>query len=615
MSHSARLLRSLTDGGRPFAIIRRQDAATLDVLVGDVADVDRLDDIPLDGEEVLALVPFRQVRERGFAAHDDGAPLRCLIVRERETLDVETALDVLPAAATVTDVTVDIDDDAYARVVRRVIDEEIGAGEGANFVIRRDFRARTQSAPAPAVLGWLRELLLHERGAYWSFAVHTPGVSLVGATPERHVSVRDGLVTMNPISGTFRHPEGTPTPEAILDFLADEKERDELVMVVDEELKMMSSVCPDGGRMRGPFLKRMSKLTHTEYALEGRSDLDPREVLRRTMFAPTVTGSPMGNACTVIARHESSGRGYYAAVSRAVHPEAPRLRPRRAHPDPHRPPRRLGTRARARRGDPRPALEAGVGSGRDTRESRRRAHGPRRSPARERVNCSARGGSSVRRCARRPQRRPRPVLEHSTGASPRNRRLRARHRRGRRLHPDARAPAEPPRRRRARRRLVSRPGRPRRGPRRVRSRPRRPASRGAAPHSAARALVDSPRVRRPLLAVCLSHQLLAQLAGLEVRPLPEPRQGVQHTVDLAGAPARIGFYNTFAAYASSDSSPLLDFELSRDPGTGAVHGLRRRAAASVQGQLESVLSPDGLATLTRLVEAVMVPEGALVPTQ
>src|SRR3546814_19065592 len=77
-------------------------------------------------------------------------------------------------------------------------------------------------------------------------------------------------------------------------------------MVVDEELKMMSAVCSDGGRITGPHLKEMSRLTHTEYMLRGRSRLDPRDILRETMFAPTVTGSPMQNACTVIARHEPS---------------------------------------------------------------------------------------------------------------------------------------------------------------------------------------------------------------------------------------------------------------------------------------------------------------------
>ena len=40
-------------------------------------------------------------------------------------------------------------------------------------------------------------------------------------------------------------------------------------MVVDEELKMMSAVCSDGGRITGPHLKEMSRLTHTEYVLRG----------------------------------------------------------------------------------------------------------------------------------------------------------------------------------------------------------------------------------------------------------------------------------------------------------------------------------------------------------
>ena len=301
----------------PFAVIHREHESTLDVLVGDVVDVDRLADIPLGDAEVLALVPFRQVRERGFAAHDDDAPIRCLVVRERESVDVDDAVRLLPRhPVIVDDLDVDVTDEQYAAIVRRVIDDEIGRGEGANFVIRREFTGSTDAAPATAVLGWLRALLEHESGAYWTFALCTPGLAAAGATPERHVSSIDGVVSMNPISGTFRHGDAgrDRRTTAFLAFLDDVKEREELVMVVDEELKMMSAVCPDGGRIRGPFLKRMSRLTHTEYLLEGRSALDPREVLRRTMFAPTVTGSPMGNACAVIARHETTPRGYYAGV-------------------------------------------------------------------------------------------------------------------------------------------------------------------------------------------------------------------------------------------------------------------------------------------------------------
>src|SRR5690606_39572260 len=53
------------------------------------------------------------------------------------------------------------------------------------------------------------------------------------------------------------------------------------------------------------------------------SDADPRDVLRQTMFAPTVTGSPMENACTVIRRHETDGRGYYSGVLALLEREEP----------------------------------------------------------------------------------------------------------------------------------------------------------------------------------------------------------------------------------------------------------------------------------------------------
>ena len=108
----------------------------------------------------------------------------------------------------------------------------------------------------------------------------------------------------------------------------------------------MSAVCSDGGRITGPHLKEMSRLTHTEYVLRGRSRLDPRDILRETMFAPTVTGSPMQNACTVITRHETHParvllrrRGAVHAAHRRDPRRRVHARPRCADPHPHRLPR------------------------------------------------------------------------------------------------------------------------------------------------------------------------------------------------------------------------------------------------------------------------------------
>ena len=101
MTASPTLLEATVRSGEPFALIAR-DADTVELLTGDVVDVDLLADIPLHDasaapREVLALVPFRQVVERGFDCHDDQAPLRCLVVTAHHSLPRAEVLAALPA--------------------------------------------------------------------------------------------------------------------------------------------------------------------------------------------------------------------------------------------------------------------------------------------------------------------------------------------------------------------------------------------------------------------------------------------------------------------------------------------------------------------------------------
>jgi phenazine biosynthesis protein phzE len=213
----------------------------------------------------------------------------------------------------------DVDDTAYAELVAAIIRDEIGQGEGANLVVGRHYRAQVADWDAAKALTVFRRLLQREHGAYWTFVFFTGDRYLIGASPERHVSVHGEDVRMNPISGTFRLlPTGSDDEAALrrrlLEFLRDEKEIYELFMVVDEELKVMCDICDKGGQVLGPFLKPMSRLVHTEYFLAGRTSRDPREVLRDTMYAATVTGSPVQNACRLIKQYESEGRGYYGAA-------------------------------------------------------------------------------------------------------------------------------------------------------------------------------------------------------------------------------------------------------------------------------------------------------------
>ena len=311
-----------------WAVIRRGSADTAALVGGDRSVVESLLDVPLETGtpergatlDRLLAVPFRQVRERGFEAIDDGTPLVVVTLTEEHHVPVEELLAVLP------DVPVEfvdaggfeVDDESYAKLVEQVIAEEIGRGEGANLVVARNYRATLADWGADQALTVLRRLLERERGAYWTYLFHTGDRILVGASPERHVSVTGGDVRMNPISGTYHLPKqaqpAEQTKTELLEFLADEKEIYELFMVVDEELKMMCDICSEGGQVLGPFLKPMTHLVHTEYLLAGRTKRDVREVLRDTMYAATLTGSPVENACKLIAQYEPEGRAYYGAA-------------------------------------------------------------------------------------------------------------------------------------------------------------------------------------------------------------------------------------------------------------------------------------------------------------
>lgn len=619
----SRLAELRADPTASFVLIARDGADTVELLSGDVRDVDLLADIPLavDGtpREVFAMVPYRQVRERGFVAQDDAAPLRCVVVDEHLHLPTAELLSALPSEpVALHDEGFDIADAEYAAIVENVIADEIGRGEGANFVIRRDFTANVDVDDRTAALTWFRALLTHERGAYWTFAVFTPGHIAVGASPEAHVVAQGGIVTMNPISGTFRHPAGGATKETLVDFLASTKETEELFMVVDEELKMMSAVCSDGGRITGPHLKEMSRLTHTEYMLRGRSTLDPRDILRETMFAPTVTGSPMQNACAVIRRHEQKPRGYYSGVAALFSPNADGGHDLDApilirtvylqdgalsvpvgatlvrHSDP------MGEVSETH-GKAAGVLGAIGAIDRDhVAEARSDADAP--GDAHALADDPTVAELLESRNARLAEFWLNPQGEDFTGpfagrsavvvdAEDRFTTMLAHQLRHLGLAvkivpwndaQDTDLDAADL--------VVAGPG------------PGDPRDAQSARIARMRDVVtrrlDSGM---PLLAVCLSHQILADRLGIALTPLDAPHQGLQKSVPVFGEDASIGFYNTFTARVAPGTSAVGDAEVSADADSGDVYALRGDRFASVQGHLESILSRDGIRTLERLV--------------
>ncbi|MFE6618388.1 anthranilate synthase family protein [Streptomyces sp. NPDC057740] len=608
-------LLGLPDDPRPFALLRRrtpgQDHDTVEVLVGPVATYDRLADLPDEG---LALVPFRQIRERGFDVRDDGTPLTVLTPEETYGVPLAEALEQLPAhGVRVEGGGFDVADEEYREIVGRVLRDEIGRGEGANFVIRRTYEGAIPGFSRADALALFRRLLEGERGAYWTFVVHTGERTLVGASPEVHVRMSGGTVVMNPISGTYRYPADGPTPEHLLGFLADGKEIEELSMVVDEELKMMCTVGDMGGVVVGPRLKEMAHLAHTEYELRGKSSLDVREVLKETMFAATVTGSPVQNACRVIERHEVGGRGYYAGALALIGRDSGGAQTldspiliRTADIDADGGLRVPVGATLVRGSDPASevaethAKAAGVLAALGVRPSR-----PRAEHARVRLADDPRVRAALdgRRASLAPfwLRMQEPseeltghalvvdgedtftaMLAHVLRSSGLEVSVRRYDEAGLR---EAVLAHEGP--------VVLGPG---------------PGDPSDLTDPKMRFLRDlTAQVvrdhRHGVLGVCLGHELIAAELGLEIVRKEVPYQGAQTTIDLFGRPETVGFYNSFVARCDDEVAEELGahgIEVSR-AGNGEVHAVRGPGFAGVQFHPESILTLNGTAVVRELI--------------
>ncbi|MER7461886.1 anthranilate synthase family protein [Streptomyces sp. NPDC097981] len=611
--------------GRPpaFALIHRPETTVtrqLDLFLGEFAEAATLADIPLRDveagagarQDVLTLVPYRQLAERGFEAPDDGTPLLAMVIEEQAQVPLDTVLARIPDAPVhlAAGGDFDIDDDAYAETVRRVIADEIGTGAGANFVMKRSFVADISEYSVAAALRFFRRLLERETGAYWTFIVHTGERTLIGASPERHVSLSGGRAVMNPISGTYRFPASGPELPGVMDFLADRKEADELYMVVDEELKMMARICESGGRVVGPYLKEMARLAHTEYFIEGRTSRDPREILHETLFAPTVTGSPLESAGRVIKKYEPQGRGYYSGVLALMGQDENSERTldsailiRTADIDGGGR-MRIGVGATlVRHSDPLSevaetrAKAAGLLAMFEKSGPRRFGDHPDVREALSRRNATIAGFWLDDDASRA---RPVPLLvgrkvlvvdAEDTFTAMIEHQLRAMEADVtvcRFDEPYSFAPYDL---------VVMGPG------------PGDPRDVDHPKIAHLRSAVDTLLAEgRPFLAVCLSHQVLSTKLGFALKRREQPNQGVQREIELFGRRERVGFYNTFAAQSASDSVEVPGIgtvEVCREPGTREVHALRGPGFRSMQFHAESVLTEDGIRIVAEALSGLL----------
>ena len=146
------------------------------------------------------------------------------------------------------------------------------------------------------------------------FAVRRPGVSLVGASPERLLGLEHGLVVADALAGSA--PRATcDDADQLLGgtLLGDPKELAEHAVVVREILGALEPLCTALVASHAPSLLRLPNVQHLASHVHGRvkPEVGVFELLERMHPTPAVGGAPRAAALDWLRRHGEADRGWY----------------------------------------------------------------------------------------------------------------------------------------------------------------------------------------------------------------------------------------------------------------------------------------------------------------
>ena len=203
--------------------------------------------------------------------------------------------------------------ESYARKFRRVIDF-IQAGDCYQINLAQRFAAPAAGDP------WLayQSLRILNPAPYAAY-LRTPFGSVLSASPERFLKVRDGAVETKPSKGT-RPRAGHPRLDAerVAELQASAKDRAENVMIVDLLRNDLSKNCVTGS-VKVPRLfevESFATVHHLVSTVTGRlrGDRDALDLLRGCFPGGSITGAPKHRAMQIIEELEPQRRGVYCGA-------------------------------------------------------------------------------------------------------------------------------------------------------------------------------------------------------------------------------------------------------------------------------------------------------------
>ncbi|MDJ0910560.1 MAG: aminodeoxychorismate synthase component I [Woeseiaceae bacterium] len=146
--------------------------------------------------------------------------------------------------------------------------------------------------------------------------LHWEGTNVISSSPERLLSVRDGIASTRPIAGT-RPRSADPDVDSSLstELFANAKERAEHVMLIDLERNDLGRVC-EAGSVEVDEMMVLESYAHVHHIVSNvrgrlRANVTPGEAIRAVFPGGTITGCPKVRCMQIISELEDSPRGAY----------------------------------------------------------------------------------------------------------------------------------------------------------------------------------------------------------------------------------------------------------------------------------------------------------------
>lgn len=198
----------------------------------------------------------------------------------------------------------------YLKAVRKAKDY-IGAGD--IYQVNLSQRLSTHLAISPFEL--YKRLRQINPAPFASF-LNFDGMTIVSASPERFLCLRGRKVETRPMKGTRpRGEDARGDKRQKAELLNSEKDKAELVMIVDLERNDLGRVCEYGSvRLREPrTLESYATVFQTTATVEGvlRRGKDRVDLLKATFPGGSITGAPKVRAMEIIDELEPTKRSLY----------------------------------------------------------------------------------------------------------------------------------------------------------------------------------------------------------------------------------------------------------------------------------------------------------------